>query len=74
MLSEPVSFPGTPDSTDLDVLHDGTLHRAGSPLIEQDIKDLKGLYDDLKRICAHAKERGVRVMIDAEHRQFFPPK
>ncbi|KIM50558.1 hypothetical protein SCLCIDRAFT_1225260 [Scleroderma citrinum Foug A] len=72
MLSDPVPFPGSPDSTDLAIFHQRTVHRAGSPLTEEDIKDLNGLYDDLKRICTRAKERGVRVMIDAEYSWYQP--
>lgn len=41
---------------------------AGSPLREQDVKDLKELHDDLVRICLHAQKRGVRLIVDAEYR------
>ncbi|KAL4071186.1 FAD-linked oxidoreductase-like protein [Scleroderma yunnanense] len=71
-LSDPVPFPGTPDSTDLSILHCWTPSREESPLTEEDIRDLRGLYGDLKRICTRAKERRVRVMIDAEYSWYQP--
>lgn len=39
-----------------------------SPLSAADIDDLKQLHDNLVRICTRAKERGVRIIVDAEHR------
>ena len=62
-----VPFPGSPDITDLDVLYKGA-PALGNPLTQQDITDLKDLYSDLDAICQRAQERGVRIIIDAEHR------
>ncbi|KAG6327796.1 hypothetical protein ID866_11292 [Astraeus odoratus] len=69
---EPIPFPGTPSSTDLAVLNRSSRYHGVFPLSEEDIKDLKELYDDLKRICMRAKERRIRVMIDAEHSWYQP--
>ncbi|KAI0038960.1 FAD-linked oxidoreductase [Auriscalpium vulgare] len=69
--SPSVPFPGSPQRTDLDVLASGkTAH--GSPLMPQDLVDLKDLYADLRRICMRAKERNVRVIIDAEYTWYQP--
>ena len=62
-----VPFPGSPDITDLDVLYKGAPGQ-GNSLTQQDITDLKDLYSDLDTICQRAQERGVRIIIDAEHR------
>lgn len=36
-------------------------------MTEQDIAALKELYVDLTAVCQHAQERGVKIIIDAEH-------
>ena len=41
---------------------------AGSPMTIRDLRELRELRDDLFRICQRAKERGVKIIIDAEHR------
>ncbi|KAG9310351.1 FAD-linked oxidoreductase-like protein [Chiua virens] len=69
-LSPPVPFPGTPESSDLTVL-DRRIPE-GSPLTAQDVEDLRELHHDLNRICAHAKNRSVRVVLDAEHSWYQP--
>ncbi|KIJ21264.1 hypothetical protein PAXINDRAFT_5444 [Paxillus involutus ATCC 200175] len=69
-LNPRVPFPGTPESSDLAVL-DSHIPE-GSPLTTQDMEDLKGLYDDLNRICTRAKERRVRVILDAEYSWYQP--
>ncbi|KAF5356255.1 hypothetical protein D9756_004340 [Leucocoprinus leucothites] len=62
-----VPFPGCPRSTDLDiVLHPGVSHPTS--LTQQDISDLRELYEDLCRVCEHARQRGVKVIFDAEWR------
>ena len=66
-LSVPVAFPGKPRPTDLDVLQLKAQH-SDVPLTQQDIDDLRELREDLIRICTRAQERGVKVIIDAEHR------
>ncbi|KAH7884047.1 FAD-linked oxidoreductase-like protein [Phlebopus sp. FC_14] len=70
-LSRPVPFPGAPSSSDFAVLRN-PVPPAGSPLTAEDVKELKELYDDLDRICTCAKERGVKVIIDAEHSWYQP--
>lgn len=37
-------------------------------LSAQDVEELRQLKEDLVRVCLHAKERGVRVIVDAEYR------
>ncbi|KAF8839921.1 FAD-linked oxidoreductase [Paxillus ammoniavirescens] len=69
-LNPRVPFPGTPESSDLAVFD--TRISDGSPLTTQDVEDLKGLYDDLNRICTRAKERRVRVILDAEYSWYQP--
>ena len=62
----PIAFPGCPLPTDLDMLS----ARAGSAdkLTVADITTLRELRDDLVMICTRAKERGVRLIFDAEYR------
>ena len=62
-----VPFPGTPATSDLDVLYNGSLG-PDIALTPQDVADLKALHSDLNEICQRASERGVRIIIDAEHR------
>lgn len=62
-----VPFPGTPDASDLDILYTSSPDLEGL-LTPQDITDLKDLHADLNLICNRAHERGVRIIIDAEHR------
>ena len=62
-----ISFPGTPDNSDLGILQSTAPPMVGV-LTSQDIADLKDLYADLNAICQRAHERGVRIIIDAEHR------
>ncbi|KAF8839920.1 FAD-linked oxidoreductase [Paxillus ammoniavirescens] len=69
-LSPPVPFPGTPASSDLAVLNTRTLE--GSPLTAEDVRDLNDLYDDLNKICTRAKERRVKVVLDAEYSWYQP--
>ncbi|KIK93538.1 hypothetical protein PAXRUDRAFT_787488 [Paxillus rubicundulus Ve08.2h10] len=69
-LNPHVPFPGTPESSDLAVL-DPRIPE-GSPLTTQDVEDLIELYDDLNRICTRAKERRVRVVLDAEYSWYQP--
>lgn len=64
--SVPVAFPGTPDASDLDVLYKPA-SGAVADLTAEDIVDLKDLHAELDAICKRAHERGVRIIIDAEH-------
>ena len=61
----PIAFPGCPLPTDLDVL--SSLSAPG-PLTTADITNLRGLREDLVKICTRAQERGVRLIFDAEYR------
>lgn len=36
--------------------------------MKEDLEALRELKDDLYRVCTRAKERGVKIIIDAEHR------
>ncbi|KAG8691661.1 hypothetical protein FRC08_010114 [Ceratobasidium sp. 394] len=67
-----VSYPGTPGSTDLLVLQDSANPWSFNGLTENDVKALRELYRDLREICAQAKERGVRITVDAEHTWYQP--
>ncbi|KAG6369803.1 FAD-linked oxidoreductase-like protein [Boletus reticuloceps] len=69
-LNPPIPYPGTPESSDLSILHSRIPER--SPLTSQDVEDLKELYHDLNRICARAKDRSVRIILDAEHSWYQP--
>ncbi|KDQ17664.1 hypothetical protein BOTBODRAFT_29830 [Botryobasidium botryosum FD-172 SS1] len=70
-LSAPVAYPGVPHSTDLAILTDST--RAKSSLLTaEDITTLKDLYEDLRQIAIKAKQRGVKLIIDAEHTHYQP--
>ena len=62
----PIAFPGTPDASDLDILYKPPVDVA-EDLTEQDVIDLRDLHADLDAICKKARERGVRIIIDAEH-------
>jgi len=64
-------FPGCPQRDDLAVLK---LKEppSGSPLSAQDLVDLRGLHEDLIRICARSQERNIRIIFDAEHSWYQP--
>ncbi|KAA1468315.1 FAD-linked oxidoreductase [Dentipellis sp. KUC8613] len=70
-LKTAIAFPGCPRSTDLDIIASEKTP-ADSRLTEQDIIDLKDLHADLVKICERAQERGVRIIIDAEHTWYQP--
>jgi len=59
-------FPGCPCADDLAVLKLND-PPPGSPLTARDLVDLRELHGNLVRICAHARARDVRVIIDAEY-------
>ncbi|KAI6046886.1 FAD-linked oxidoreductase [Pisolithus marmoratus] len=71
-LSEPVPFPGTPNSSDLSVLDGQPWRYPASPLNEEDVRDLQELYTNLRRICMRAKERRIKIAIDAEYTWYQP--
>ena len=56
-------YPYTPHANDMDVLSHGTMP---STLTQDDVTAIKTLYEDLRQICARARERQVAVIIDAE--------
>ncbi|KZV77589.1 FAD-linked oxidoreductase [Peniophora sp. CONT] len=66
----PIAFPGCPRKGDLDVLRSSS--QPGSYLSQRDLVDLTELYHNLRKICAHAQSRGIRVTLDAEHSWYQP--
>ncbi|KAG8859056.1 hypothetical protein FRB96_004626 [Tulasnella sp. 330] len=64
-----VYYPGTPQPSDLDVLF-STTPLANSSLTKADLDALRALRDDLRRICMKAKERNVKLVLDAEYTWF----
>ncbi|KAH9060726.1 FAD-linked oxidoreductase [Lactarius vividus] len=64
--TDPVLFPGCPRTDDLAVLKSNALP-SSSPLTVQDLADLRELLVDLNRICIRARERNVRLIVDAEY-------
>ena len=69
-----VPFPGTARIEDMDVIlrspppNSSSLSTSHPPLTPTQIHHIRELYADLVRICAHAKEKGVKVIVDAEYR------
>ena len=64
----PVCYPGCPRSDDCDVLEmDPVKLPETCSLTAEDLNSLKELKEDLYRICQSAKERGVKLIIDAEY-------
>jgi len=59
-------YPGCPRIDDLAVLNSDD-PPPGSPLSAQDLSDLRNLCEGLNLICNRARERDVRVIIDAEY-------
>ncbi|KAG9003332.1 hypothetical protein FRB94_003216 [Tulasnella sp. JGI-2019a] len=64
-----VHYPGTPQPTDLDVLS-LTKPPVDSPLTVDDLDALRTLRNDLRRICLKAKQRDVKVVMDAEYTRY----
>jgi proline dehydrogenase len=70
-----VPFPGTARIEDMDVIlrspapnSSSSLSTSHPPLTHTQIYHIRELYTDLVRICTHAKEKGVKVIVDAEYR------
>ena len=69
-----VSFPGTARIEDMDVIlcspspNPPSLSTSHPPLTFTQIHHNCELYADLVRICTHAKEKGIKVIVDAEYR------
>ncbi|KAJ3739841.1 hypothetical protein DFH05DRAFT_1513005, partial [Lentinula detonsa] len=60
-----IPFPGCPYPTDLNILD---TESSSKFLNDKDIVSLRELHSDLRRICLRARERGVKLIIDAEYR------
>ncbi|KAG8714813.1 hypothetical protein FRC11_007044 [Ceratobasidium sp. 423] len=67
-----VPFPGTPGSFDMVVFRGAKDPLIEGGLTEEDIASLRTLYEDLRTICNRAKERGIRLIFDAEHTWYQP--
>ncbi|KAE9396538.1 FAD-linked oxidoreductase [Gymnopus androsaceus JB14] len=67
----PVPFPGCPRPSDLSIILDEQEPNSKF-LTDQDIASLRELYSDLRRISIRAKERGVKLIIDAEYSWYQP--
>ncbi|KIY72746.1 FAD-linked oxidoreductase [Cylindrobasidium torrendii FP15055 ss-10] len=67
--NDSVPFPGCPQSHDLDVLYAPGPNEHISP---ENIAALKDLHSDVFRICKRARERGVKVIVDAEYSWYQP--
>ncbi|KZS90245.1 FAD-linked oxidoreductase [Sistotremastrum niveocremeum HHB9708] len=68
-----VVYPGLPHPSDLDILEEKTSTKTlPASLSQEDIRALVELRDDLFRICKRARERGVKVIIDAEYTWYQP--
>ncbi|THV05219.1 FAD-linked oxidoreductase [Dendrothele bispora CBS 962.96] len=66
-----IPFPGCPRPTDLEVLYRDSLPTS-CPLTPEDVVSLRELHANLRRICTRAKERGVKIILDAEYSWYQP--
>ena len=60
-----VPFPGSPRIEDLDVI---LKTPSMGQLTPAQVLGVRELYNDLVRICTHARERGIKIIVDAEYR------
>jgi proline dehydrogenase len=60
-----IPFPGSPRIEDLDVI---LKTPSIGHLTPAQVSGIRELYDDLVRICTHARERGIKIIVDAEYR------
>ncbi|CAE6464416.1 unnamed protein product [Rhizoctonia solani] len=67
-----VPYPGTPEATDVAFFSRGPASPPLKGLSNEDIIALHELYQSLRKICAQAKKRGVRITVDAEHSWYQP--
>lgn len=68
-----VPFPGIPRLDDLEILLNDTSAGDGKNVLTRGYnRDLQELHSNLVRICTRAKERGVKVTIDAEESWYMP--
>lgn len=65
MIRGAIPFPGSPSIEDLDVI---LKTPSIGHLTPAQVSGVRELYDDLVRICTHARERGIKIVVDAEHR------
>ncbi|KAF8168453.1 FAD-linked oxidoreductase-like protein [Crassisporium funariophilum] len=65
-----IPFPGSARIEDLDIVLKAPA--AETLLTPEQITDLRGLHGDLLRICTRAKEKGVKVIVDAEYSWYQP--
>ncbi|KAF8741928.1 Proline dehydrogenase, partial [Rhizoctonia solani] len=70
--ADDVPFPGTPGSFDMVVFRGVKEPLIKAGLTEEDIESLRVLYEDLRTVCNRAKERGIRLIFDAEHTWYQP--
>ena len=70
-----VPFPGTARIEDMDVIlrspspnSSSVLSTSHPSLTPTQIQHIHELYTDLVRICTHAREKGVKIIVDAEYR------
>ncbi|CAE6426615.1 unnamed protein product [Rhizoctonia solani] len=70
--ADDVPFPGTPGSFDMVVFRGAKEPLIKAGLTEEDIESLRVLYEDLRTVCNRAKERGIRLIFDAEHTWYQP--
>ena len=60
-----IPFPGSARKEDLDVI---LKTPSNGHLTSEQVSGIRELYDDLVRICTHARERGIKIIVDAEYR------
>ena len=60
-----IPFPGSARKEDLDVIWKTP---SIGHLTPAQVSGVRELYDDLVRICNHARERGIKIIVDAEYR------
>ncbi|CAE6459463.1 unnamed protein product, partial [Rhizoctonia solani] len=70
--TDDVPFPGTPGSFDMVVFRGAKEPLIKGGLTDEDIESLRTLYEDLRTVCNRAKERGIRLIFDAEHTWYQP--
>lgn len=66
-----VPFPGSARIDDLDIILHPSKPKSSDdriPLAPADIQQIQRLYADLSKICAHAREKGIKIIVDAEYR------
>jgi proline dehydrogenase len=64
-IHEAIPFPGLPRIKYLDVIFKTS---SIGHLTPAQVSGVRELYDDLVRICTHAQERGIKIIVDAEYR------